>query len=123
MSTEAREKRRAAVHDVVSRIPRGCVCSYGKVATLAGLANGAREVGRFMGQLPAGSDLPWHRVLNAQGRIHNAADSPAGRRQVERLQVEGVLVSNGKVNMKSFGWNESLDALLWSNPDDWGHEG
>lgn len=119
MATMDRAARRDAILAVVARIPSGKVCSYGRVADIAGLACGAREVGRVLGQLASGSTIPWHRVLNAQGKIHNAVGSEAGRMQSERLRDEGVMISNGKVNMKTFGWLQTVDELLWSDPDAW----
>lgn len=57
------------IYSVVRRIPRGRVASYGQVAAVAGLRNAARQVGYALHALPAGSTVPWHRVLNAQGAI------------------------------------------------------
>lgn len=54
---------------VVDLIPRGQVASYGQVARLAGLPQHARLVGYVLKQLDAGADLPWHRVINSQGKI------------------------------------------------------
>ena len=56
---------------VVREIPPGRVASYGQVATLAGRPGAARWVGRALGALPSDSGVPWHRVLNASGRITN----------------------------------------------------
>lgn len=119
MSGMDRAARRAAILAVVRRIPAGRVCSYGQVARLAGLGRGAREVGRVLGDLPAGSDVPWHRVLNVRGEIHRSPDSEAGRAQIEQLREEGVVVMSGRVRMREFGWQMTLDAWLWANPDDW----
>src|SRR5438132_13236024 len=52
---------------VVARIPRGRVATYGQVARLAGLPNHARHVGWALHGLPAGTPVPWHRVINARG--------------------------------------------------------
>ncbi len=73
-------------------------------AALAGLGRGARLVGRWLGQLPEGSSLPWHRVLNSQGKLSLGANTPAGREQRARLSAEGVLVRNGRVNLQHYGW-------------------
>lgn len=114
--TDGSEQRRQAIIDVVKRIPAGKVSSYGRVAEIAGIPRGARLVGRVLGQLPDGSDVPWHRVLNAAGKIHHPTDSEGGRTQVNRLRDEGVVIIAGKVNMRTFAWQNSLDEALWGPP-------
>lgn len=54
---------------VVSQIPYAKVATYGQIAKLAGLPKHARLVGRVLSQLDTETDLPWHHVLNAQGKI------------------------------------------------------
>lgn len=76
----------AAIYAVVSRIPPGRVCTYGRVAALAGLPGHARMVGYALHLLLPHSVVPWWRVINRAGRISNvyAADE-----QRARLQAEG----------------------------------
>lgn len=100
--TEATDRDR--IYSVLNAIPRGQVSSYGKVAAYAQLPNGARLVGRILGQLPKGSTLPWHRVLKANGQIAFPQESAAFQRQKQLLEAEGVIVTNGKINLKVFGW-------------------
>jgi alkylated DNA nucleotide flippase Atl1 len=77
MDDEVVERVRA----VVSEIPAGEVLSYGEVADRAGLRS-ARLVGRILAET---HDLPWHRVVRADGTPtpHLAA------RQTELLRAEG----------------------------------
>ena len=93
------------IWNVVAAIPAGRVASYGQVARLAGLPNGARQVGRILGQLPEGTGLPWHRVLTASGKIAFPAKSPAFREQRLRLSEEGVECRNGRVSMTRYRWD------------------
>lgn len=87
----------------VDSIPIGRVASYGDVAREAGLPRHARFVGRTLRQLPSGSKLPWHRVLNAGGKSSLAGSS--GREQRRRLAREGVVVSSaGRVDARFFVW-------------------
>lgn len=118
MATKARstEQRCEAVWTVVRGIPPGRVMTYGQVADMAGLARGARFVGWALGRLAADSDVPWHRVLGAPGRISFARDSEAFRRQRDRLQAERVRVCRGRVDLREFGWHDALDHLLWGEP-------
>jgi methylated-DNA-protein-cysteine methyltransferase-like protein len=87
----------------VDSIPRGRVASYGQVALEAGLPGRARLVGRTLGQLPNGSKLAWHRVVNAAGQI--SVSGASAREQRRRLRAEGVAVdARGRVRLADFGW-------------------
>jgi methylated-DNA-protein-cysteine methyltransferase-like protein len=99
----------------IRRIPRGRVATYGAIAALAGAPRRARLVGTVLKRAPASPKLPWHRVINAQGRSSFPAGSDSYRAQLERLQREGVEVIAGRVDLKRFGWPErrELDELLW----------
>jgi alkylated DNA nucleotide flippase Atl1 len=92
MDPEGVERVRAVVAD----IPAGCVLAYGDVAAQAGLPGRARLVGRILAE--DGHDLPWHRVLRADGTPapHLAAE------QLSRLRAEGVLADNGRVSMRHY---------------------
>lgn len=96
---------RERVWSIVHGIPRGKVTSYGAVAKLAGLPRGARLIGRILAQLPEGSALPWHRVVNSRGEISFPAGSAQFREQRERLLQEGIVFRNDKIDVKKFGWN------------------
>lgn len=112
----APDESRAAILAIVAKIPRGRVSTYGIVAARAGLARRARLVGRVLAQLPAGSRVPWQRVVAAGGRIAFPPGSDARRLQVARLQREGVEVLNGRVDMNRYGWESpggDLDRWLW----------
>ena len=96
----------------VAQIPRGEVASYGGIARRAGAPRRARLVGHALKVAPASLGLPWHRVLNAQGRISLPAGSKAHRMQRRLLEAEGVVFRNGRVDMARSG-KPDLDALLW----------
>lgn len=90
---------------VVQLIPQGKVASYGQVAKLAGLPRHARMVGKVLAQLDAESLVPWHRVLNSQGKISlNKCTATGENIQVLQLMQEGVVVLDGKVNLKRYQW-------------------
>lgn len=78
------------IWQVVAAIPRGRVTTYGQVALLAGMPRHARLVGRTLSNLPKGSRLPWHRVLNASLRISPRGDDRGMGEQRRRLEGEGV---------------------------------
>lgn len=87
----------------VARIPHGRVASYGQVAQRAGLGRLARHVGWALAALPRDSDLPWHRVINAQGRISFPPHSARYREQRRRLIAEGVVFRRGVVDLARHG--------------------
>jgi len=92
-----------AIYAVVRRIPRGRVASYGQVAGVAGLGNAARQVGYALHALPAGSAVPWHRVLNARGAI--SLPGHHGLTQRLLLAQEGVRFDGrARVDLARFGW-------------------
>lgn len=91
---------------IVRKIPRGRVTTYGTVARLAGLEGQARLVGYALSALRDGTSVPWHRVINAQGRLSlELAASSSGTTQRLRLEREGVPVdAGGRVSLLRFGW-------------------
>ena len=95
----------------VAAIPRGEVASYGGIAERAGLPRRARLVGHALKVAPASLKLPWHRVLNARGRISLPSGSKAHRTQRRLLEEEGVVFRNGRVDLRRRA--HDLDALLW----------
>ena len=99
--TNARERIYAAVR----RIPRGRVATYGGIAELAGLEGHARQVGYALHDLPAGSDMPWHRVINAKGEISPRTRGDSHELQRMLLEAEGVeLDLAGRIDLKRFRW-------------------
>ena len=91
--------------NVVCLIPAGQVATYGQVARLAGLPKHARLVGYVLKHLSAEHTVPWHRVINAQGKISLSKLNAQGENiQILKLQAEGILVIAEKVNLKQYQW-------------------
>ena len=107
-----------SVWQVVLGIPRGHVLTYGEVARLAGMSRAARRVSLAMRRAPKDLDLPWHRVVNAQGKISFPEDSTGYQRQKDRLQSEGVVILKGKIDLQRFGWKGVVDHLMWRPQDE-----
>ena len=103
----------------VAKVPRGRVASYGQIATVAGLPGRARLVGWALRHAPDDADVPWHRILRADGRIAFPEGSEGYARQCRLLGRERVAVAQGRVDLARYGWNraKSLDALLWGPRD------
>lgn len=94
-----------AIYLALMSIPAGRVITYGELARLAGLPGAARLAGSVLGGLSEPTELPWHRVINAQGKISLPADSIAHQTQIQRLEAEGVKITNGKISLRIYGYN------------------
>ena len=101
------------VWNTVAAIPPGMVASYGQVAELSGYSRGARYVSRALGAAPDRNTLPWHRVVNAQGKISIPKSHRAHDEQIKRLRKESVEVDGDRIDMSVYGWQPDLDELLW----------
>ncbi len=101
MGQDASSYRR--IHAATRKIPRGRVATYGDVARAAGFPGAARLVGYALHALPPGSDVPWHRVINAKGEVSLRADPEAGGLQRALLEAEGVVFdARGRVDLARF---------------------
>lgn len=112
----------ALVWDLVRQIPPGKVSTYGQVAQVIlkvmGRTNpndrawGARWVGGAMAACPP--DVPWQRVINAQGMI-SLGRGAGYDRQRELLLADGVIFdSRDRIDLKRFAWEGPGEAWLQS---------
>lgn len=93
------------IWQAVAAIPVGKVASYGVIAERAGMPGAARRVGKALRELPAGTRIPWHRVINAAGRISLPENTTSHYTQRERLEKEGVVFrANGSIDLRRYGW-------------------
>lgn len=93
-------------YGIIQLIPQGKVATYGQIAKLAGLPKHARHVGFALKNMADDSVVPWHRVINSQGKISLSKEDGFGENiQVVKLQSEGVVVIDGRVNLKRYQWN------------------
>ena len=93
---------------LIRKIPRGRVAAYGQIAVMAGAPNGARQVARLLHSSSGKHRLPWHRVVNSQGRI---SLPPGGGQELQKslLEAEGVRFQDGRIDFSKFGWRPVLD--------------
>lgn len=93
-------------YGIIQLIPQGKVATYGQIAKLAGLPKHARHVGFALKNMADDSVVPWHRVINSQGKISLSKEDGFGENiQAIKLQSEGVVVIDGRVNLKLYQWN------------------
>ena len=101
------------IYDVVRQVPRGKVTTYGDVAHLVGQGCDARLVGYAMANCP--DDVPWQRVINAQGKI--SLQGEAAQKQRMRLEAEGITFdARGKIDFKRFRWSGPGDEFAPTQP-------
>jgi len=93
------------IWQVVASIPEGKVATYGGVAQKAGIARAARRVGQALRGLPKNTQIPWHRVVNARGRISLPEGSASHYTQRDRLESEGIPFNKkGTIDLNRYGW-------------------
>jgi methylated-DNA-protein-cysteine methyltransferase-like protein len=94
------------VYEMVKRIPRGKVSTYGAVAKMIGTRD-ARKIGWA---LHGNNDakVPCHRVVNKNGELaSNYAFEGGWKEQKRRLLTEGItFVSETRVNLKKHFWQD-----------------
>src|SRR5258708_2959787 len=89
--------------DVIRKIPRGKVATYGQVAAAAGFPRAARQ---GVWSLPAFRGLPWHRVVGAGGAIRVPGAQALEQRML--LELEGVAFRGRLVAMKQHQWRRRI---------------
>lgn len=101
------------VIQIVKKIPKGCVTTYGTVAILAGLPRGARLVGGVLHFTSDELNLPWQRIINRHGFISTKCLEHPKKLQKALLEQEGIEVSKDfMVDLNRYGWfgdEKSLD--------------
>src|ERR1700693_3553834 len=90
------------VYQLVQRIPRGRVLTYGALAKALRLPGGARTAGRAMASTPSGQGIPWHRVVGERGKI--LIRGPHAMLQKKLLESEGVKLVESRVQLKLHAW-------------------
>jgi methylated-DNA-protein-cysteine methyltransferase-like protein len=98
------------IYAVVCRIPEGRVATYGQIARLINRPRLARQVGYALAALRDADQVPWHRVVNAQGRVSRRADPGAEDYQRILLEGEGIgFDEDGRIDLSLYLWRESSE--------------
>lgn len=93
------------IYEVVRRIPRGTVATYGQVAVLAGNPRWARVVGYALHANPDPEGIPCYRVVNREGRTSRAFAFGGADIQRALLEADGVeFTADGRVDMEKYRW-------------------
>ncbi len=101
LSTQAGYNER--VYEIVRRIPTGRVMTYGQIADMLGEGYTPRTVGFVMHAAPA--DVPWQRVINAQGACSTGRVLLPLNVQQSMLEAEDVAFdARGRCDLKRYRW-------------------
>ncbi len=91
--------------EVVKKIPKGKVATYGHVAFLAGNPRWARVVGYALHVNPDPGTIPCHRVVNREGKVAPGFAFGGGDFQRQLLESEGIIFnSDGSIDLKKYGF-------------------
>ncbi len=94
------------VYEIVRRVPKGCVASYGQIARMAGSPRASRAVGYALHVNPMPGVIPCHRIVNREGRLAPAFAFGGTDAQRKLLEAEGVKVDEeGYVDIEKYCWN------------------
>jgi methylated-DNA-protein-cysteine methyltransferase-like protein len=94
---------RERVYEIVRKIPRGRVMTYGQLAEILGEGYTPRTVGFVMHG--SNDKTPWHRVINAQGGCSTGRIALPHDKQQRMLETEGVRFNErGRCELKRYLW-------------------
>lgn len=97
------------IYRLVRKIPAGKVATYGQIARILGRPNHARQVGYALFQVAPNDDIPWHRVVNSQGKI-SASPARMGNDELQKVLLlsEAVEFKGDRINLKRYQWDGVL---------------
>jgi len=102
------------LYKLVAEIPPGQVATYGQLAKIVGC--GPRQVGQALGALDgiSAEKVPWHRVVNSQGKISDRSEGGGETVQGDLLRKEGVIWrASGRIDLATYGWTGPFDPDAW----------
>ena len=91
------------VIEIIKKIPAGKVATYGQIASLAGNNKAARQISRILHSSSDKYDLPWHRVINYQGKI-SLRSGDGFEMQKAMLESEGIQVIKDRIDLVKYKW-------------------
>jgi len=88
--------------EIIKSIPSGKVMTYGQVAKLAGPPATPRLVSYLLHSSSDKYSLPWHRIINSQGKI--SLTGIAGQEQIQLLLSEVIEINSGKIDLEKYSF-------------------
>ena len=108
-----RKVDKQAVYEYLATIPKGKVVTYGQIAKFLGDSNLARTVGNILHENPDGDKYPCYKVVNAQGKLAENYAFGGIEKQKIRLEADGIVINNNKVDLKRYQWSYEDDERLF----------
>ena len=93
-----------ALYELLQKIPRGKVATYGSLAEKLGNKAWARAVGNTLHSNPDGKAFPCYKVVNSRGMLSHAYAFGGPDAQKRHLEADGICVQDGKVDLTLYGW-------------------
>ena len=93
------------IYEVVAKIPKGKVATYGQVALIAGNPRWSRVVGYALHANPDPERIPCHRVVDRFGSVSKAFAFGGENMQINLLKSEGVEITDGVVDLSIYQWD------------------
>jgi len=94
---------RQKLYELLTKIPRGKVITYGRLAKALGNESRARAVGNILHKNPDGDKYPCYKVVNSRGEMSRAYAFGGMSEQQKRLEADGIEVINGKIDLSIYG--------------------
>ncbi len=93
------------IYNIVKKIPKGQVATYGQIARLAGNPRWSRVVGYALHVNPDSSKIPCHRVVNRHGELSKAFAFGGQQAQKMLLEMEGIeFLQDDRVELEKYQW-------------------
>ena len=93
------------IYELVRKIPRGKVSTYGTIACMAGNPRLARAVGYALHANPDPCNIPCYRVVNRYGELSRAFVFGGKNRQRQLLEADGIVFNeDGRVDLDKYLW-------------------
>lgn len=101
------ETFKSKVYEILRKVPKGKVTTYGQIAKLAGSPNAARAVGMCMRTNPDAPHTPCHRVVASDGSLHGYSAGDGIPTKMKMLLEEGVAFKGDRVDLSVSRWNSA----------------
>lgn len=92
------------IYEMVKKIPKGRVSTYGQIACLLGKPRAARVVGNALHVNPDPEHIPCYRIVNYKGELAKAFAFGGIEEQKTRLEKDGIIVIDYKVDLNKYIW-------------------
>jgi methylated-DNA-protein-cysteine methyltransferase-like protein len=93
------------VYNIVKKIPKGRVATYGQIARILGNPRKAKIVGWALHTNPYNDGMPCHRVVNSKGELSGCEAFGGFEQHKKMLEDEGIIFDNrGIINLQTYLW-------------------